>query len=477
MARIRRHVREPDFYMELTAAEEICPTCSSPLQVLQHRDRSIQRLDGLLYLLRRNRACPNLACPNERTYRVPEDIRLALPRMTFGTDVVLAVGDRHLRQRQSLSLIGRELTASGVAIDQTHVGRLLRVYVSLEHCTRGREEQVIRKLRAQGGILLMADAVQHDGHEPPLYVAWDAISGTPLFGERRESRGKEDLVELLERVKAMEVPVIATVSDKETGLLPAMAAVFPGAPQQYCQTHYLKNCAEPLKPDLNELGKSVKRRAKAVQNVTKLIRGRRRRAALKKKAEVVATEASPKAAGAANPGAVVAAAVALVTASATIDPGSPVEPSGTPCVVDQPATAATPEGATVAVTSLDASQAEVAPIDETELAYGLCELARENARRSGKAPLDPPELRRHEELERVRTAVEAAIKLRESAETNPTLEPEDVGTRQEAPFRSRQAGEGTGHRLARNSLRRTSSATRRDPARDRARDLSRLGST
>jgi hypothetical protein len=415
-------------------------------------------------------------------YRVPEDIRLALPRMTFGTDVVLSVGDRHLRQRQSLSLISRELTASGVPIDQTHVGRLLRVHVALEHCSRGRDEQVIRKLRAQGGILLMADAVQHDGHEPPLYVVWDAISGTPLFGERRESRGKEDLVELLERVKAMEVPVIATVSDKETGLLPAMAAVFPEAPQQYCQTHYLKNCAEPLKPDLNELGKSVKRRAKAVQKVTKLIRGRQRRAVLKKTDEVAATEASPKTAATTNPGAVVAATVALVIASAAVDQAPPIESSGAPVVVDQPSTATAPEGATVTTTPQDssqnASQAEVvAPVDETELAYGLCELARENARRSGKAPLDPPELRRHVELERVRTAVEDAIKLRESAATNTTLERGDVGTREKAPVRSRQAGKGARCRLARNSLRRTSSATRRDPARDRARDLSRLGST
>jgi len=85
----------------------------------------------------------------------------------------------------------------------------------------------------------MVDGVQYDNTSPVLYMAWDGLSGTPLFGERKAFRGAEDLVPLLERVKAMDVKVIATVSDKEKGLVPAIADAFPETPHQLCQNHFL----------------------------------------------------------------------------------------------------------------------------------------------------------------------------------------------------------------------------------------------
>lgn len=61
------------------------------------------------------------------------------------------------------------------------------------------------------------------------------------------------------------------VTDKEKGLVPAVTRVFPKVPYQYCQTHYLKNCAKPLAADLTALQASVRRRADAVREVAKLV--------------------------------------------------------------------------------------------------------------------------------------------------------------------------------------------------------------
>ena len=36
------------------------------------------------------------------------------------------------------------------------------------------------------------------------------------------------------------------MSDKQTGLVPAVAAVLPNIRYQFCQAHYLRNLAEPL---------------------------------------------------------------------------------------------------------------------------------------------------------------------------------------------------------------------------------------
>jgi hypothetical protein len=397
---VRRSIREPDSYMEWTAPGEACVACGGPLQVLRHRRRSIERLDGLLHLVRRDKRCPDSGCPNEVWYRPPEDLRLALPKMTFGLDVVLSVGDRHMRLSESLSGIGRDLVARGIPINQTHVGRLARCYLSLAKCARGDDEAVVARLRQQGGILLMADGVQHDLRSPVLYMVWDALSGTPLFAERREARATEDLVTLLERVKAMKVRVIGVVSDKEKGLVPAVAEVFPDVPHQLCQTHFLKNCAEPLQADLTKLGESVARRAKDVQKIGKKIDRKR-------------SKDRP---------------LSLSTAS--------------------PLDAHAEDKARLA--NEDNGTAVIEPIDETDLARNLADLVRENARRTGRAPLNPPELVRHEKLELVRAAVEEA--RAEARSMNRAHELEDArpggkqGARSDpAPRRTR---EGASTRLA-----------------------------
>lgn len=52
----------------------------------------------------------------------------------------------------------------------------------------------------------------------------------------------------------------------------------------------------------------------------------------------------------------------------------------------------------------------VEPISELELVRQLCALAKLDARASGKAPLNPPELVRHQRLEDLRQVVDEAVK-------------------------------------------------------------------
>ena len=44
----------------------------------------------------------------------------------------------------------------------------------------------------------------------------------------------------------LEWPILAVLSDKQTGLVPAVASVLPTSRHQFCQAHYLRNLAEPL---------------------------------------------------------------------------------------------------------------------------------------------------------------------------------------------------------------------------------------
>jgi hypothetical protein len=329
-----------------TAEETVCPHCEGGLVISQHRDRYVQRLDGLIHQQCRDKRCPRSECAGRGTiYRPRVDLRLALPRMSFGLDVVAMVGEQHLDRGESLSQIGRDLTTRGVPIHQTHVGRLLRDFLALCQMARGDQEQVRRRLVAQGGIYLMVDGVQFDDRSPVLYLCWDAKSGTPLFGERLSSRDAPTLSKLLRRVRRLGVPVHGIITDAEKGLVPAVAEVFPEVPHQLCHTHFLKNCARPLEDDLRRLGQSVEQRAERVRKLARRL----------------AKEASP------------AAPVAF-----GVTPGA------------------------------------AEPVLEQDVARMLCDLVRPQAKSSGKAPLAPPELVRHQRLEQVRNTVEAAAQKKAS---------------------------------------------------------------
>ncbi|MBM4319796.1 MAG: hypothetical protein FJ125_07515, partial [Deltaproteobacteria bacterium] len=208
---------------------------------------------------------------------------------------------------------------------------------------------------------------------PVLYLVWDALSGTPLFGERKPFRGEEDLVPLLERARAMDVPVLGVVSDKEKGLVPAVERVFPGVPYQFCQTHFLKNCAKPLHGELTSLQASVQRRAEAVRKVSAGL----------PRVSAPGPEAGPGA----------------ERTAADADKVAPPTSSAESLAVG---TAAPEESGALAPVPPE--------LTEEDLAREVCELVRVNSRVSGKAPLDPAELKRHERLESIRSLIDEARK-------------------------------------------------------------------
>jgi hypothetical protein len=355
-----------------TATQEVCPDCGRPLTVYQSDGRWVQGLDTMFRMTRRDRRCAQ-ECPGPRPiWYAPRDLRVVLPRRIYGLEVTLCVGERHLLDGISLSQITRDLNRRGVPLDQRHTGRVFRDFVALTQLARGDEVALKARLIAQGGIVLMCDGVQFDERSPVLYLVWDALSGEPLFGERKPYRGEDDLVPLLERVKAMGLPVIGIVTDKEKGLVPAVKRVFPEAPYQYCHTHFLKNCAKPLATDLSALQASVRRRTEAVRELGK---------------RVASPSALPKQEG----------------GSATVEPAMASAPSSP--------SAADPCAPPWAQTTMPQTRpSALFGMSEQDLVQEVSELVRVNSRTSGKAPLDPAELKRHERLEELRSLVSDARK-------------------------------------------------------------------
>jgi hypothetical protein len=382
-----------------TAQETTCTVCAGGLAICQHRDRYIWRLEGLVHHRARDKRCPNRECEGHGTlYRPLVDLRLALPRKSFGLDVILEVGRRHLDQEQSLSRIGRDLSNRGVPIHQTHVGELLRDYLVVCRLCRGDAPAVQQKLREQGGIYLLVDGVQCDDKSPVLYVGWDGRSGTPLFGERLAKRDTDAVSGMLRRVKKMNVPVLGIITDGEPGLVTAANRVFPEVPQQLCQTHFLFNCAEPLEEDLKELQASVEERAEKVRK-------------LKKRLDRQAQASIPESVSAPSAS---APSVSAPSAPARSAPSAAVRsaPSAAVPFVSPPPAAVLPASvpAVAQAATLAESAAQSRPISELEMARTLCDAVRLHARVSGKAPLNPRQLVRHQHLEKVRAFIEQARK-------------------------------------------------------------------
>ena len=251
-----------------TATEKVCRACRRRLRVVQRRGRHVQSFDELHLLVMRDKRCRGRDCPGYRViYRPAEELAFALKKDIFGLDVVLEIGELRLRQSLSFREIHRRLVDRGLPIAERTVGDIFERFLALMDCRNAESAEVRERLRAQGGMIVLIDGVQFDEHSPVLYVVTDVTSHTTLFAERHAIRSAEALRPLLERLKAMEVPIVAFVTDKETGLVPAIHAVFPDVPHQFCQLHFIKRCAEPLEKPLTQLGSEVARAAEKLREL------------------------------------------------------------------------------------------------------------------------------------------------------------------------------------------------------------------
>lgn len=259
--------------LEFTAHEEQCAVCGGPLQITQWRGRALWRLDGLHLLTLRDKRCADHGCRGRTlVHRPPEEHCFAQKHDRLGLDVIFEIGERRLRDDLSFAAIHAQLVARGIDITERTVSNAFQRFLALMRCRAGDTAKVQKKLRRRGGMVVLIDGVQFDDHSPVLYVVTDTLSHTTLFAERHEVRSAAALAPMLERLKAMNVPILAFVTDKEKGLVPAIRKVFPDVPHQFCQLHFIKRCAEPLEKPLKRLGETVGEAAKKVRKLRRQLR-------------------------------------------------------------------------------------------------------------------------------------------------------------------------------------------------------------
>ncbi len=275
MAR-RQHSPIPTATQTLEAQRTRCVACGGALWVAYHKTRTISTLTEVVGLTLAIRRCQDPACPlYHRAYRPEEEGGWALPRSTFGLDVIALVGRLRYAAHSSVPEIHRHLVGCGVRVAERTVTHLLHRYEELLAVHLADRDRVRERLHAQGRVILALDGLQPDvGHEV-LWVLRDCLSGEVLLARSLLSGTGDDLAALLrEAVAPLPVPVAGVISDGQHSIRDAVATVLPGVPHQLCQFHYLREAARPLFEADRHAKKELKKRVRGVRPLERAVEGR-----------------------------------------------------------------------------------------------------------------------------------------------------------------------------------------------------------
>ena len=253
--------RYPEAKRQIFVSElDACVHCGAELKLRPnwHVRKTIQTLQGPLFLAGRAKMCTNAECSHCGTrYYASQVWLLSLPESTYGLDVLAYIGWRHEHDQRQLVEIQRELNQKGVEVNERNVGKLYRQYLAL----LGATSEVIRKKLAatvekQAGLILGVDALQPEGNGSLLYVLYEILSGTVVSAIQLEPPTEKGLTDWLEAYK--NYPVLASISDGEERIIAALRAVWPDAPRQRCQEHFMGNLAEEVLENDAQLRKQMR---------------------------------------------------------------------------------------------------------------------------------------------------------------------------------------------------------------------------
>lgn len=227
-----------------------CPHCGDVLVTCNYLawDKTVQMLDRVLSVASRPGRCPHATCVGSRLRLLSAaGQRIAPAGSTYGYDVVVRIGWLRQESRATYREIHTDL-ASQVRISASHVGYLYQqIYLPLLAChERQHRDRLAQIATQQGGVIVALDGLAPQGGEPQIWFIRELSSGVTLRSGWLCQQDQATFEAFLEPLKHLEWPILAVLSDKQTGLVPAVATVLPNSRHQFCQAHYLRNLAEPL---------------------------------------------------------------------------------------------------------------------------------------------------------------------------------------------------------------------------------------
>ncbi len=259
-----------------------CSDCQKRLRrAVTLSERTVVTLQEVIKLVHAGYRCPDEQCAgHQRTYRSARADALALPRFTYGMDVVLLVGRLRLVKHQTVDEIHRELLAQlaplGVTIARREVLYLFDAYCTmLRAASSAKEDEAwLDQVKKNEGIIVSIDGIQPDKGNETIYLVRDALTGRVLVAENVLSSETAVMKALLTPVVELGVKVLGTISDAQESELLALQELWPEVPHQVCQFHALRDASKTafeadkaaktairkrLQPKIREVRKQIKK--------------------------------------------------------------------------------------------------------------------------------------------------------------------------------------------------------------------------
>lgn len=228
---------------------EYCPRCHCPLSRCDYRsgDKTVQKLNGVHRILYQPKCCVNPDCEEFRTsLRSAEWLQIAPLGGTYGYDVIAMIG----WQRQEFCRTFEELYVDmrkRVAISESQVRYLYHHhYLPLLACHERQHVEQLKEVSRRTGLLVSLDGLAPEGGEAQLWVVRELRTGLTLRSGWMSLQDQTAFENFLFPIATSGFEVSVVLSDKQRGLVPAIATVFPEAKHALCQSHYLRNIAEPI---------------------------------------------------------------------------------------------------------------------------------------------------------------------------------------------------------------------------------------
>lgn len=248
---------------------QACTICKSPLRLRSYLNwrKHIQTLTTNLYVSSRGAYCD--ACQNsDLTYLSKYAAQLSLPNSTYGLDVLVRIGYLRDYYRLPYHLIAEQLP-SHIKVSTRHLSNLYQEYLALLACAQRLDLDKLKSaVKQYGGLIYAVDGLEPEGGQPQLWSVREVLTGTLLAAGWVARVNQDTLAEFLAPVKALNLPLLATLSDKQPSLILALEKTWKNIPHQYCQAHYLTNAADPLYKSDQQMKTQLRKQVRAAAGAT-----------------------------------------------------------------------------------------------------------------------------------------------------------------------------------------------------------------
>lgn len=248
-----------------------CPCCGSKIKFVHWIiDKYVNTLDGVIRVKSDARVCENEECPDNQArikHRSSTVHKYALPKSSFGLDLIAYVGYQRLKEHKNFDEIYKDLTQKNVCVSRRSVDNLYNSFEYLMKCSLStRLKELESKFKENNGIILSLDGLQPQvGHEL-LFLLRDVNTQEVLHAEMMKSTDTDSMVHLLQIIKDSGIQVTGVISDAQDSIRKATAIVFPDVPYQLCTYHYLKALGKSVGAADAVLKTNVKKNSVESQN-------------------------------------------------------------------------------------------------------------------------------------------------------------------------------------------------------------------